>query len=61
MSRNEAKHPKVSAVLIEALETVLAYLWSAEFQDYQCCEPAQRENHVFRKLADIRRWLNERS
>jgi len=61
MRRTPSKQPLVSDELIDALEAVLAYLWTAELLDYRAglggTRPGAGE-HVFPKLEVIRRWLD---
>lgn len=61
MRRTRPKQPLVSDELIDALEAVLAYLWTAEWLDYRAggggTRPGTAE-HVFLKLEVIRRWLD---
>ena len=55
------KQPIVTDQLIDALESVLAYLWSEEFFDYRATAPEsdpERQNHIFLKLEVVRRWLD---
>lgn len=40
-----------------ALETVLDYLYPDELWDFQ--EAEEPENHIFRHLRTLRRWLDE--
>lgn len=51
---------RVPASVVESIESVLDYLWTDEFRDYQCRTKAERERHVFRELLRIRSYLNKK-
>jgi hypothetical protein len=43
--------------VVRAIATVVTYCWSDELHDYQSRPMQERNTHIFRDLASIRRWL----
>ncbi len=44
----------------QAIEEVLDYLWHEEQRHFKEVDGIEKQNHVFRSLALIRRWLMNR-
>jgi hypothetical protein len=61
MTKNSKRHESAEAVdqraFIEAVETVLDYLWDDEQQHYAACGEAGT-SHVFQSLQLIRTFIN---
>lgn len=51
---------RVPAAVVESIESIVQYLWTDEFRDYQSRTVEDRESHVFKDLLRVRRFLNKK-
>lgn len=46
--------------VVAAMKEVVRYLWREEARDYQSRTKEERKTHIFRRLAAVRQWLQQR-
>lgn len=51
---------RIPISVVNSMESIIDYLWSDEFQDYQSRTPEARKMHVFRDILRVRRFLNKK-
>lgn len=51
---------RVPTAVVESIESIVQYLWTDEFSDYQSRTAEDRESHVFKDLLRVRRFLNKK-